>query len=395
MTRLPRTLVAIDSALDVDAIAGNLPDGEAVNVVGVYADLDEARQKLEQVPFEMLVVASSGHSERTLLLVDAVRKLEPERAVLVLSEGSSNGYVRRLVESGADDILMLPQTRDQVSFAVKKIIARRDAGSGGESGERARLIVILGPKGGTGKTLTATNLAVVLAEQGESVALVDIDLQFGDVGLTLGLAPETTIYDLALSGAVLDSTALEHFLVRHESGVRALLAPNRPDHASAVGTDLIRDVYSLLRASYDYVIVDTPPGFTPEVIVSIDASTDVVMVGMLDSLSLKNTKLGLETLELMGYEQKDVRLVLNRAHSRVGISVADVITVLGREPDVYVPSDREIPRAVNEGVPIVVSAPKSEAAAAFRDLASLFTTAPAGVPAAPVEGRRRIFGRRG
>ena len=170
--------------------------------------------------------------------------------------------------------------------------------------------------------------------------------------------------------------------------MKTLLAPSRPDQASAVSAELIRDAYSLLRQSNDFVIVDTPPGFTSEVIASIDASTDLIMVGMLDSLSLKNTKLGLETLSLMGYDQSQVRLVLNRAHSRVGISVSDVISVLGREPDVYVPSDREIPRAVNEGEPIVLSKPDSEAAAAFRSLAALYAGATYEAPALAAAGAR-------
>ena len=393
MSRLPRTLVAVDSGLDVNAVAGSLPEGEAVNVVGVYADLDEARLKLDQVPFDMLLVASTGHSERTLLLVDAARKLEPERTVLVLSEGSTNGYVRRLLESGADDILMLPQNKEQVAFAVQKLMARRGkGGSGGEGSERGRLIVVLGPKGGTGKTLTATNLAVALAEADQEVAIVDIDLQFGDVALTLGLSPETTMYHLAIAGGRnLDPSALDHFLAKHDSGVKALLAPSRPDQASAVSVELIRDVFSLLRSTNDFVVVDTPPGFTPEVIASIAMSTDIIMVGMLDSLSLKNTKLGLETLDLMGYEQENIRLLLNRARSRVGISESDVVAVLGRNPDVFVPSDREIPRAVNEGVPIVTSAPRSEAAAAFRELASLYTPMPLATLAEP---RRWLLGRR-
>ncbi len=101
------------------------------------------------------------------------------------------------------------------------------------------------------------------------------------------------------------------------------------------------------------MIVDTPPGFTPEVIASVDSSTHVCMVGMLDSLSLKNTKLGLETLELMGYEGERINLVLNRADSHVGITHDDVRTVVGREPDVLVPSHRDIARSANMGAPIV------------------------------------------
>ena len=121
------------------------------------------------------------------------------------------------------------------------------------------------------------------------------------------------------------------------------------------------------------MVVDTPPGFSPEVIASIDSSTDICLVGMLDSLSLKNTKLGLETLELMGYSQDRVKIVLNRADSRVGITTDDVTAILGREPDAMVPSDRDVARTVNDGIPLVVSKPRSEAAAAFRGLAETYT----------------------
>jgi len=139
-----------------------------------------------------------------------------------------------------------------------------------------------------------------------------------------------------------------------------------------VTVEFLRELYVVLRTVSDYVIVDTPPSFTPEVITSVDSSTDVCLVGMLDSLSLKNTKLGLETLDLMGYDSSRIRLVLNRAGSKVGISREDVVAVIGRAPDVFVPSDREIPRSVNQGMPIVLEKDRSEAAKAFRSLAELY-----------------------
>jgi len=110
-----------------------------------------------------------------------------------------------------------------------------------------RLICILGPKGGTGKTLTSTNLSVALAESGKSVALVDLDLQFGDVGLCLGLTPEQTIFDLVRTGGSLDEEKLDGFLMTHSSGVKVLIAPSRPDHAAVVSVDFLREVYATLR----------------------------------------------------------------------------------------------------------------------------------------------------
>ena len=122
-------------------------------------------------------------------------------------------------------------------------------------------------------------------------------------------------------------------------------------------------------------------------IATIDSSSDLVMVGTLDSLSLKNTKLGLETLGLMEYDTRKIQLVLNRADTRVGISQHDVVTVLGSEPNVFIPSDREIPRSVNEGIPIVLSRPQSYAATSFHELAAIFTGGEAnGEPVAAAAG---------
>jgi pilus assembly protein CpaE len=294
--------------------------------------------------------------------------------VVVLYTGSPNGFVKRVFEAGADDIVSLPAAPDSMQFAFEKVLARRVGGQTGAGIATSPLVCVLGPKGGTGKTLTTCNLAVTLAAMGQRVVIVDLDLQFGDVGLSLGIAPDRTVYDLAKSGGSLDADKIDGYLMTHSSGVRLLAAPTRPDHASGITVEFLRDVYAVLRSTFDYVIVDTPPGFTPEVIASIDNSTQVCMVGMLDSLSLKNTKLGLETLDLMGYDRERIKLVLNRADSRVGITREDVRAIVGREPDTVVPSDRDVARAVNEGNPLSMTKPRSEVAMAFKGLAQSYLT---------------------
>src|SRR2546429_100955 len=181
--------------------------------------------------------------------------------------------------------------------------------------------------------------------------------------------------------------------MNHSSGVKVLVGPTRPDQASAISVDFLREVYASLRTMCDVVVVDTPPGFTPEVIATIDVSTAACMVGMLDALSLKNTKLGIETLDLMGYSPTKVSLILNRADSRVGITHDDVAAIIGRTPDILIPSDREIPRSVNEGTPVVASRERSEAAKSFRDLADLFAK-PVAKPAPKAEERKTLMARR-
>jgi pilus assembly protein CpaE len=367
-----RTLVAVDTAADRQIVQAALPASDGIEIVGVIYGLDESWNALQEAPTDLVAVACSGYSDRTLFFVEGALKQRPERPIVVLVHDGRDGFVRRAFEAGADDVVVLPEAPERVAFTFEKAIARREGAAVASGVALSPMVCVLGPKGGTGKTLTACNLAVALARKGKKVSLVDLDLQFGDVALSLGLSPEKTIYDLAKSGGSLDIDKLESYLVGHPAGVRVLLAPTRPDQASFVTVDLLRDVYTLLRSNYEFVVVDTPPGFTPEVIASIDSSSHVCMVGMLDSLSLKNTKLGLETLELMGYDSSRVSVVLNRADTRIGISREDVAAIVGRAPNVMVPSDREIPKALTEGVPIVLAEERSEAAGAFRDLAESY-----------------------
>jgi pilus assembly protein CpaE len=397
-SRPVKALLSVEPGVNAEEVQESLPDDPDFDVIAVTADADDTLRWLSESAVDVLLVACAGYSDRALVLLDTVARQKPDIHVMVLGHGSPNGFLRRAFEAGADDIVMLPASRDQVRFEIQKLIARKQGTDTPTAKDDSRLVCVLGPKGGTGKTLTATNLAVCLAQRGQRVALVDLDLQFGDVALCLGLPPERTVYDLAQSPGALDYDKLDAFLAMHSSGVRTLIAPRRPDQASAVGAELLREVYSIVRSTFDWVVVDTPPGFTAEVITSIDSSTDVVMVGMLDSLSLKNTKLGLETLELMKYDPDRIYLLLNRAHSRVGISQSDVEAVLGRTPDVFIPSDREIPRTVNEGIPIVVARPQSEPAEAFGRLADLLAGPPTvEEPVAVAAGggsKRRLFGRK-
>jgi pilus assembly protein CpaE len=406
-----RTFVAVGSGVDVKRVSALVPQAPEVDVVALVPGLAESWEAMQTNQADLLLVCTQD-SEDSVSFVRAAVSERPGRPVVALLEGSANGFVGRLFEAGADDLVTIPRDliddvgdsavirsareralSHEVLFALQKAMARRQTASDAKATEHARMITVLGPKGGVGKTLTTASLAVSLAASGRSVVIVDLDLQFGDVGLALGLAPGKTIDQLASSGGSLDAEKANDYLVTHEpSGAKILLAPTRPDHASLVGVDFLQELYGVLRGAHDFVIVDTPPGFTPEVIASIDVSTDICMVGMLDSLSLKNTKLGLETLDLMGYDKAQISLLLNRADSRVGITREDVHAIVGRPPDVLVPSHRDIPRSVNQGVPLVLSDPKSPAARSFRQLAGLYD--PEFASRYKGRGRRRLGRRR-
>jgi pilus assembly protein CpaE len=386
-----KALVAHDAGIAGGWVADHMPVGSGITVAGIVGDLTPTPDEVQETDADVLVVACSEQAEAALALVQWWAVNRPTRPVVVLCHASPNGFVGRAFSAGADDLIVVEpgsevsrETSQELTFALQKALARRSTAS--ENGtDVGAMICVLGPKGGIGKTVTCCNLGLSLIEMGKRVVLVDLDLQFGDLALSLGLTPQGTIYDLATAGGSLDSGKVETYLATHSSGMRVLMAPTRPDQASVIKIEFLRDVYAVLRSTYDYVIVDTPPGFTPEVIASIDASSHICMVGMLDALSLKNTKLGLETLELMGYETQRVRLVLNRADSSVGITHNDVLSILGRPPDVLVPSHRDITRSVNEGTPIVLSHKRAEAAKAFHALAKIYASVGPGADSKPAK----------
>jgi pilus assembly protein CpaE len=360
-------LVFTDETTTEAAIRAALPSTVSIRFVSLYDAFDSADRIVAETSPDVVLVACSSNPQRGLRAIGDIATVQPPRPIIALYEGNPNGFMDPAFRAGAEDLIVLPQPPDQLAFELQKVIARR-RGSDGEA-ERGALITVLGPKGGTGKTVTSCNLAVALATAGARPVVVDLDLQFGDVGLALGLRPEKTIYELVTAGGSLDSDKLEGFVTHHRSGAHALLAPKRPDQAAAISTEYLRDLLTVLRGSYDFVIVDTAPAFSPEVIVAIDASSHLCVVGMLDALSLKDTKIGLETLAQMGYAQDDITLVLNRADTSVGISMSDVFGLLRKSPDILIPSDRAIPRALTNGETIYEADPKSGAARGYAELA--------------------------
>src|SRR5207244_5781772 len=206
-----RALVAVDSSLERDAVQAALPAIDQIEITGVIYGLDESWNALQEAPTDLVVVACKGYSDRTLFFIGGIVKQRPDRPIVVMVADAESGFVRRVFEAGADDVVVLPETPQRVAFAFQKALARRQGAAVASGVALAPMVCVLGPKGGTGKTLIACNLAVALAGMGKKVALVDLDLQFGDVGLALGLSPEKTIYDLAKPGGSPDIEKLDPY----------------------------------------------------------------------------------------------------------------------------------------------------------------------------------------
>ena len=226
-----------------------------------------------------------------------------------------------------------------------------------------RVIVVLSPKGGSGKTMVASNLTAALARDGGgAVALVDLDVQFGDAGYAFGLVAEHTIGQLA-AAPTLDATTLKVFLTRHEpSGAYVLCGAESPEEGESVTDEVARQIVELLARDVAYVVVDTPAGLDERTLAVLELATDVVLVSSLDVSSIRNLGKSLDALDRVGLLPRSRHFVLNRSDARVGIDPSDVEAALGMRIDTAVPSSRAIPFSMNQGSPIVIEDPKSQAA---------------------------------
>ena len=255
-------------------------------------------------------------------------------------------------------------------------------------GVHGRVVTVFSAKGGCGKTTLATNLAAALADRGRrEVCLVDLDLAFGDVAIALQLFPAHTIADAVPLGDNVDATAVQALLTPHSPGLMTLVAPLEPGTAESVPASLVAHILEVLRERFDYVVVDTPPAFDDQVLAAFDISDVVALIATLDVPALKNLKLTLETLELLNFPREKWRIVLNRADSKVGLSIAEVEKTLRNPIAAQIPSSRDVPAAINRGVPIMLDDPKHPVSSAIRGFAERHIAAPAGVDGIPPELR--------
>lgn len=236
----------------------------------------------------------------------------------------------------------------------------------------SRIITILSPKGGAGKTSAATNLAIGLAKtQPKDVVLVDLDLQFGDVASNLRLQPNATMTDLSRKWPV-DSTQLKLALTSHHSGLYTLCAPLNPAEADEITAEHVSGVLRALRKSFKYVIVDTDPGLSERVLSALDVSTDMVMVCSTEVPSIRGLKKALEALDVVGLTTARRIFLLNRADAKVGLDLDQLERTVGQKVDVRVPSSIDMVLATNDGVPVMESERNPALVKAFESLVDCF-----------------------
>jgi pilus assembly protein CpaE len=325
--------------------------------------------------------------------IHRVSSVHPQLGVVLAVDDLSAEILQAALRAGARDTVAVADAAalDQAVRRVGQLMGGVAASVPAVADHRptpGRLIVVFSTKGGVGKSTLAINLSVRLAQRTpERVALIDADLQFGDVAVMLGLPPQHTITDAAAALQLGDPDFLRSLLTRHESGLYVLPAPTEPILGVSLPREELVGICTALQALCGYVVVDTATQFDDGVLGLVEAADDVLLIGSMDIPSVKNLKIGIQALDLAGIAGPKLRLVLNRANTQVKLDVREIEHVLGMRADFPIPSDISVPMAVNAGVPVVTSEPKAAVTRAIDALATRLM-----VPQAASEGtskRRR------
>ena len=235
-----------------------------------------------------------------------------------------------------------------------------------------KIVTVFSAKGGTGKTVVSTNLAVALHAGGaRRGCIVDLDLEFGDVAITLGLAPNRGIIDaVSFDLATCSDTEFDTLFTTVRPGLDCILGPVNPGDAEQVSPAVVAELLQQLRRRYDYVLVDTPSQLSEHVLEALDASDYHVLITTPEIPSLKNLRLTLDMLDLLAYSQQSRFIVLNRADPRVGLSAEDAESAILTPLAARIPASHEVTAAINSGVPITISRPNHPVSTAIQQFAN-------------------------
>jgi pilus assembly protein CpaE len=354
--------------------------------VSTFASLEELSVRLTGTPV-VAILGPSCSQEGVLASAGRLLQHHSELGAILVAHELSTALLQQALRAGVKDVLTDPLTTEQIYEAVERIAATLKvaptSGFGHETattdqfdGELGQVITVFSTKGGAGKSVIASNLAVVLAQRSTDrpVCLVDADLQFGDIAVMLKLAPQHTIVDAVAGLDRLDVPMLQNLLTTHPSSrLNVLAAPLEPAFADQIGAAEMVKIVEVLRRMCSYVVVDTPAYFNDVVLGLIEVSDEVLLVAGMDVPNIKNVKIGLQTLRLLNTPKEKLRLILNRANSKAKLDVSEVERTLQVHADALIPSDVVVPQAVNKGIPVVLASPRSSVTKAIEELADLFT----------------------
>jgi pilus assembly protein CpaE len=331
---------------------------------------------------DVLVLSPDVKDADALGVADFILKHAPATAVVMVRHSSPNGLLPTAMRAGIRDVVDLSRGDSELREALERAL---DWTSGlrsladdakNETGTRGRIVSIFSSKGGVGKTFLSSNLACALAhETEEDTALVDFDLKVGDVFSYFGQEPNRPIEDLVALGNRTDVDALRATGKEFAPHLWGYAVTPDPACESLPG-DTTGKILRNLRSNFGYTVVDASNDYSDQTVAVFDLSDEIWLVTGLDVVGMRHLLIAMETLNSLGISNDRLRVVLNRANSKVGVSLDDVERVLKVKVDSKIPSSELVPQSLNKGKPVYLSDPISDVAKAVEEVANLIIGAP-------------------
>ena len=405
-----RLLIVDDIASTRENLQKLLSFEDDLEVAGTAGDGRQGLEEAHRIKPDIVLTDVNMPVMDGIQLTERLAQELPASPVIIMSVQGERDYLRRAMQAGAREYLIKPFSHDELVAAIRRVYQLEEkkgtylaptapaADAPARSGAPGDVILLFSGKGGVGKTLIATNLAVALTQETKSrVALVDLDLQFGDVGVMLNLDHSRSITDLVDTPEGPDADMLNEVLANGPAGVRVLLAPISPELADLVTTDHVRALIAELRKAYDYVVVDTSCHLAEFNLEVIEHAQRILVVTALTIPAIKDAKLSLKVLDSLSIDPNSVLLVVNRSEGHSDFNRESIEQNLRHQVAVQMPYDpRVVGDAVNRGQPFVMLAPEADVSKAIRELVAVIV--PERTPAFAGAGgerrrRRGIFGR--
>ena len=364
-----RIILAAHTAEDRKTIAGLLQD-PCVRIICAIRPDDDGLRRMRTQPADVLLIGTTGEPEDEL---DFAEQIYPERndlTILLIAPNMDAQRIARAMENGVEGVIDINGDAGTICRQMLTVV-NRDHNRRGSTQKMAtydsRVIACYSPKGGAGKTTLSVNLACSLAALNKKVALVDLDLQFGNVGVFLDLPDGDTLAELA-GERVIELPTVKSYLIRHQSGVMVLLSSRSPEYAELIHPEHIEKVIASLRSDFDYVIIDTGTSLGDCTISALEKSDTILFVVNEDFGALHDARRSMGVLEALNVQDK-IHVIVNK-DGISAIRVKDIRGLLNMVPKLVVPYDIQAAMmAVNRGVPMLHCAPNSKAARAISEYA--------------------------
>lgn len=383
------TIVCEPSAERATMLASHLTGS-----VRPVTDLLAIGDALNSDPSETVVVLGAGvELKQALDFTSWLRQQHPGVGVILLREVIEVDDLLAAMRAGVREVL---DNHDGAALAeaCQRYVHQFNLPSTAPSAPRpgGHVVTVFSAKGGCGKTTIATNLSVTLAQAGQRVCLVDFDLTFGDVAITLGLTPTRTIADITTFGDGLDEVNVASLVTPYWPNLDCVLAPLAPGEAERIPVTATAAMLVVLSGMYDYVVVDTSAQLTEHVLAALDASHQHILLTAPEIPALKNLRVILDMLDLLAYDRAGRAVVLNRSDAQVGLTEADIERVVKSPIAGHVPSSRDVTVSINRGQPLASAMPDHPVSVAIRQFvaAHILPAAPAMASTVNRRGARRL-----